>query len=38
LRDELPDDYLVYHSVHWSKSDPKRGHGYRAEEWASVRD
>jgi hypothetical protein len=24
LRDELPDDYLVYHSVHWSKSDPKR--------------
>jgi len=23
LRDELPEHYLVYHSVHWSKSDPK---------------
>ena len=23
LRDELPDDYLVYHSVHWSAVRPK---------------
>jgi hypothetical protein len=24
LRDGLPDDYLVYHSVHWSVSEPRR--------------
>ena len=24
LRDGLPDDYLIYHSVHWNKSDPRR--------------
>jgi hypothetical protein len=23
LRDELPGDYLIYHSVHWNKSDPR---------------
>ena len=26
LRDELSDDYLVYHSVHWSQSEPRRTH------------
>jgi hypothetical protein len=24
LRDGLPNDYLVYHSVHWSVSEPRR--------------
>jgi hypothetical protein len=24
LRDGLPDDYLIYHSVHWNKTDPRR--------------
>ena len=23
LRDGLPDDYAVYHSVHWTKANPK---------------
>ena len=24
LRDNLPDDYLVYHSVHWSRANPQQ--------------